>query len=297
MNCPATSYGVSNVMPDLRSLSLTPMLGHPVYVFMGTPAFAGMTARGKSQGIHWTQKKIIKMSAPPESSKNKSVLHDRCGNPIDPDVGYARGNLLSTSLDEFRRYQHALRLIQIRAAKHGRDSFYNFTGLQRHCNLGESGHTAQDEWLAPAFFQDELKRLTREHLGALPGADIAVFNRASSGIVATCLALCPGGSTVIAVTPGKPHPSIPRGGALANAFLMDAGTLKELEDGLKTGKASLVIITGVSSELDVIEADLLQGAVNMAKRKGVPSLLDDAYGARLRPIVYHQPKTPAACPG
>jgi L-seryl-tRNA(Ser) seleniumtransferase len=56
-------------------------------------------------------------------------------------------------------------------------------------------------------------------------------------------------------------------------------------------EVSLVVITGVSSELEVINEFVLMETIRLAKEYGVTTFLDDAYGARLRPIIYGQPKT------
>ena len=217
---------------------------------------------------------------------------DRFGHPIDPAVGYARGSILSSSLDESKRRQHATVLIQKRSKIKGMDSFYNFTGLHRDYPVPPDHIAYAEEWTGPAFFWDDLVKRARDHFGGGDEHDVAVFNRATAGIVATGLALSEPGSVVISVSPGsRPHPSIPRGVELANAKLVEASTLPALDAYFSSQKVSLIVITGVSSELEVIEEDLLLEAVRRGKSKGIPTFLDDAYGARLRPIIYGQRKS------
>ena len=67
--------------------------------------------------------------------------------------------------------------------------------------------------------------------------------------------------------------------------------LSEVEACISTDDVSLVVITGVSSELEVIAEDVLLEVIRLTKTKKVPVFLDDAYGTRLRPIIYDQPKT------
>ncbi len=217
---------------------------------------------------------------------------DRFGHVIDPSVGYARGDILSSPLDESRRHQHALHIIQSRAAAKGVNSFFNFTGLHRDYQIHPQQVPLAEEWVGPALFADELAKRTLEHLGGGPEHAVAVFNRATAGIVAACLALATPGSKVISIVPGtRSHPSLARGVALANAQLEEISTLHSMQEILDSFKVSLIVITGVSSELEVMDEFILMEAIRLARVYGIPSLLDDAYGARLRPLIYGQPKT------
>ena len=59
------------------------------------------------------------------------VNKDRFGNPIDPVVGYARGRILQSSLEEGLKRKQAYGLIKNRINKLGVKSLYNFTGLDK----------------------------------------------------------------------------------------------------------------------------------------------------------------------
>jgi len=214
------------------------------------------------------------------------------GERIDPSVGYARGPILASSLDEARRRAHALRLIRDRAAALGHDSFYNFTGLHRDFPVPPDKVAWGEEWVGPAFFWDELDQLARDHFGGEAGHEVAVFNRCSAGIIAACLALARPGSVVASVTPGaRSHPSIGRGARLAAAQLRQTTLPSDVELWLAAEDVSLIVITGVSSELEILDQDVLLAAVRLGRDAGVPVLLDDAYGTRLRPIVFGGLKT------
>jgi L-seryl-tRNA(Ser) seleniumtransferase len=227
-----------------------------------------------------------------QHQRSDSNLADRFGNPIDPSVGYARGKILSSSLDEAKRREHAMEIIRIRAAEQGKSSFYNLTGLHRDYPVPSNKISWAEEWIGSAFYWDELVEMAKEHFGGGVEHDVAVFNRCSAGIIATCLALAKPQSTVLSVVPGKrSHPSIGRGVRLANAQLEQANSIPAVEACISTDDVSLVVITGVSSELEVVAEDFLLEVIRLAKAKNVPVFLDDAYGARLRPIIYHQPKT------
>jgi len=54
---------------------------------------------------------------------------DRFGNPIDPEVGYARGRILASSEDEALRRERGMALIRARYKAFGREGLYDLTGL------------------------------------------------------------------------------------------------------------------------------------------------------------------------
>ena len=226
------------------------------------------------------------------SKAGQENMMDRSGHMIDPSVGYARGDILSSPLEESRRHQHALHIIQRRVTANGVNGFFNFTGLHRDYQINPQQISLAEEWVGPGLFADELAKRTLEHLGGGPEHAVAVFNRATAGIVAACLALATPGSKVISVVPGtRSHPSLARGVALASAELEEISTLRAMQEILNSFNVSLIVITGVSSELEVIDECILMEAIRLARAYGIASLLDDAYGARLRPIIYGQPKT------
>ena len=157
----------------------------------------------------------------------------RPGDRIDPSVGYARGPILTSSLDEARRRAYAVRLIRERAAALGHGGFYNFTGLHRDFPVPPDKVAWGEEWVGPAFFWDELDELAREHFGGDAGHEVAVFNRCSAGIISACLALARPGSIVVSVTPGtRSHPSIGRGARLAGAQLLQTTLPSDVEQWL-----------------------------------------------------------------
>ena len=217
---------------------------------------------------------------------------NRFGHVLDPVVGYARGPILSSSLAEANRRNQAMFLIRERAKALGHGAFYNFTGLHRDFGVPGEKVAWGEEWVGPAFFWDELVGLAREHFGGNADHEVAVFNRCSAGIVSTCLALAEPGSSVLSVVPeNRSHPSIGRGTRLAGAQLLQTSALPDVERYLAVPGVSLVVITAVSSELQILVQDLLLQVVALARSRGIPVLLDDAYGTRLRPIIFGGLKT------
>ena len=90
---------------------------------------------------------------------------DRFGNPFAEALPYARGAILTSTEDDFRKLQKASRIIQHHIGENGPEAIFNFTGLEHGLPL-----TAQDvlfahDEIAPALYTDRLRALTLEHLG------------------------------------------------------------------------------------------------------------------------------------
>jgi L-seryl-tRNA(Ser) seleniumtransferase len=125
----------------------------------------------------------------------------------------------------------------------------------------------------------------KEHLG---GEKIFAFNRTTSGILATILALVNEKDEVIHYLPELPsHPSIPRSTTLVGASYREFDNINEFEVKDNT---SLVIITGSTMDHDIIEKEEFLKIIEISKSKNIPVFVDDASGARLRTVLYNQPK-------
>lgn len=212
-------------------------------------------------------------------------------NAIDGTVGYARGAILGAPADEYRRGRHAAELIRTRTETCGAASIYNFTGHQ--CKFLITSNDLldyTDETVGPALFVSRLERLGIAHMGGQPDDGVAVFNRTSAGIIATEVALASAGEVIVSVAPGpRSHHSVKRGATLARADLLEVSSLDELGEALSNTRGSLAVITGVTSELAIMSRDTFVEAIHMARHAGRMVLVDDAYGARIRPVLYDQP--------
>lgn len=220
-------------------------------------------------------------------------VSDRFGNPIDPSVRYARGSILASSVDESRRLAHGRSLIRERIAHHGAESIFVLTGNQRDFPLlAEDLGIATEEWVGAALIAPRAARLVIGHLAAPPGSGVALFNRASAGIIAAISALVPGGSTLLSFAPpgSGAHASVRRGARLAGARIEEVDTISGLGERLASSP-SMVVVTPVCSELGVLPSDDLLTAVEMARGRGAITFLDDAYGARLRPVLLEGPRS------
>ena len=215
---------------------------------------------------------------------------DRFGNPIDSSVGYARGTILRGPVEEIRRRSRALAILRARIEEQGRAAVFNFTGHRREFPAGgrdlEEG--LAEEWSGAACLATPLLVQTRRHFAAPPGVEAALFNRAASGIVALVLAIGSRGRLVSVAPRGRTHTSVFRGAELAGAHLQHWDP-----DELPRGAfrhATLAVITRVTSELEVMSADAAHRLIGAARDAGCPTLLDDAYGARVGPELLGQPR-------
>lgn len=215
---------------------------------------------------------------------------DRFGNPVDPVVGYARGRILRHSLDETVRDARGNALLEARLRRHGADSVFVFTGAPCDFPLAASDLDAgARESVGPALFGAALRRAGADHLGGDAETGVAVLNRTSGGIVAAALALSPPGEPLVSLVPGhSSHPCVSRGARLAGSPLVEVSTLEALATALEGPGHGLVVLTGVTSELSMIPEPMLAEALRMIREAGRVSLVDDAYGARVRTVLAGQ---------
>ena len=193
--------------------------------------------------------------------------------------------LIKSPVDEVKKRENSFRIINNILKQNGRNALYDLTGLAGGFELSQGDLDLLETYAGPAIFEDELQRLGKEHLG---GEKIAAFNRTTSGILATILALVSCGDEVIHYLPEFPsHPSIPRSTALVGASYRELDNIREFEVRDNT---SLVIITGSTMDHDIIEEDEFLKIIDIAGSKNIPVFVDDASGARLRTVIYNQPK-------
>ena len=191
--------------------------------------------------------------------------------------------IVNNSLDEVKKRESAFRIIKKILEEKGRDSLFDVTGLSGGFIASKKELELLETYVGPAVFEEEIQIVGKEHLG---GEKVLPVNRTSAGILATVLALVGEGSHVahfLADYPG--HPSIPRSCALAGASYEEFVNINEFTIPDNT---SLVVITGSTMDLQVIDEDLFTQVISMAHEKDIPVLVDDASGARLRTAVFNQ---------
>ena len=123
---------------------------------------------------------------------------DRFGNPYAPNLPYARGRILATTEDDFRKLQRAWAIIRER----GPDAVFVFTGLEHSLPISSEELRFADDELAPALYFERLRSLALAHLGGSPDRhDVAVFNRMTGATLATHLTLVRPDDVVIGASP------------------------------------------------------------------------------------------------
>ena len=193
--------------------------------------------------------------------------------------------IINDSLDEVKKRENALSIIKSIVENNGRDFLFDLTGLSGGFIANSSELSLLETYVGPAIFEDALQEVGIEHMG---GEKILPVNRTSSGILATILTLVKEGSNVVHYLAKLPaHPSIPRSCKLVGANYSETDIFNEFSIPDNT---SLVVITGSTMDHKVIDEDEFQKVIGMAHEKGIPVMVDDASGARLRTVVFNQDK-------
>ena len=193
--------------------------------------------------------------------------------------------IVSNSLDEVKKRENALLIIKDLVENSGRSSLFDLTGLSGGFIASPSEISLLETYVGPAIFEQDLQQVGKEHMG---GEKVLPLNRTSSGILATILTLVSEKSNVVHYLAKLPaHPSIPRSCKLVGANYFETDVFDEFSIPENT---SLVIVTGSTMDHNVIDEDEFRKVIEMAHEKGIPVMVDDASGARLRTVVFNQPK-------
>lgn len=191
----------------------------------------------------------------------------------------------NSTVNELKRREAALKIINSKIQEGDRSHLYDLTGLSGRFPIKMEDIELLETYAGPAVFEEEIQIQGRRHLG---GEKILALNRTSSGILASILALVRPGEEVVHYLPQLPsHPSIPRATELIGANYIE---FDDLEQFAVADNTALVIITGSTMDHQVVSQEAFLRIVQVSKSHGVPVLVDDASGARLRTILYHQPR-------
>ena len=193
--------------------------------------------------------------------------------------------IITNSLDEVKKREKALSIIKDIVENKGREFLFDLTGLSGGFIASPSDLSLLETYVGPAIFEEALQEVGIEHMG---GEKVLPLNRTSSGILATILALVKKDTNVVHYLAQLPaHPSIPRSCKLVGANYFETDVFEEFSIPDNT---SLVVITGSTMDLKVIDEDEFRRVIEMAHEKGIPVMVDDASGARLRTVVFNQPR-------
>lgn len=191
---------------------------------------------------------------------------------------------MTITLDEVKRREKGLRIINDKVKNDGIDSLIDLTGLAGGFDVTPEDISLLETYAGPAVFEEQIQKLGTQHLG---GEKVLPLNRTTSGIVAMIIALVKPGTKIVHYLAKKPgHPSIPRTAELVGADYVE---YTNLDDFKIDDNTSLVVITGTTMDLEVISVEDFKEVIRQAKEKGITVFVDDASGARIRPAIYNQP--------
>lgn len=218
----------------------------------------------------------------------KSGPEDRFGNPVDPVLGFARGTILGSSIDEAKRLRRGQAVAAERVRRLGAETIGVFTGNQRDFPVMPEDLKAYcEEWVGPGLFAEDLRRVALAHLGGRADDEMAVFNRTSAGIIATVAALADGRPVVSVVPPGgRSHASVSRGCRIAGVPMIEARADADWPAAIRQNAPKLVVVTTVTSSLERLDDAVAREVAAQARAVGATVFLDEAYGARLRPVLH-----------
>ena len=193
--------------------------------------------------------------------------------------------IVNNSLDEIKKRDNALSIIRNMVENKGRSSLFDLTGLSGGFIASPSELSLLETYVGPAIFEDALQEVGVEHMG---GQKVIPLNRTSSGILATILTLVNKNSNVVHYLAELPaHPSIPRSCKLVGANYSETDNFNEFSIPENT---SLVVITGSTMDHKVIDENEFRKVIEMAHARNIPVMVDDASGARLRTVIFNQPR-------
>jgi L-seryl-tRNA(Ser) seleniumtransferase len=213
---------------------------------------------------------------------------DRFGNPHAPNLPYARGRILATTGDDFRKLQRAWALIRER----GPDAVFIFTGLEHSLPISSEELRFADDELAPALYFERLRSLALAHLGGSPDRhDVAVFNRTTGATLATHLTLVRPDDVVIGASASYSHPSVVRAATHVGARFIDTAGLAMFKEAIANeARVALVDLARLAVTYDLMPVEEIRAIVRIAHDKGALVYMDDAGGARVGPAGFGQPR-------
>lgn len=215
-----------------------------------------------------------------------SAARDRFGFPIDPSVGYARGQILDGPVADMKRLTRARQIAADYTARSDEAYFTNLTGNAGDFPLRSSDLELCNEWTAPGIFHRQLHEHAREHLGGADEDDFALIARTSSVLVAW-MSLFGSSRPVLSVVPsgGHSHHSLRMGAHMAGSQLTEVSAAEVDRDSLDRLDPQCAVITSVTSSLEELTSSEIVRVASLLRERGCVVLLDDAYGARVRPVL------------
>jgi len=216
---------------------------------------------------------------------------DRFGNPITGELPYARGRIIASTDDDYRKITEAHHVIRTRLS--AGEGVFNFSGLERAYPAGTDDIGNLDDETASAIYEEGFRKAALRHLGGSSLVhDAFLANRLTAATMATHLTMVNPGQTVLGVAPSYSHPTVIRAANLAGGRFAGTTGLREFAAALDAERnIGLVVVTRLAVTYDIIETDDLKAIVGLAQGRGLPIYVDDAGGARVGPAIFGQPKS------
>lgn len=208
---------------------------------------------------------------------------DAFGNPLDPIVRYARGQILKGTDEEVRRMLRARQIVGEIVRSKGQDKVFDLSGMNRG-----SGLTVDDiphlTTHVPffAYCEGKTEPLALEHMGADPARHGAlILNRVSAANFIALTTLLRKDDQVIAFAPsgGATHPSAVRPIAMAGAVIRECHTLADLCRTWEAGPPRLLLVTPISASKRHIPLPDFQQALALPRAAHTLVYVDDAHMA------------------
>src|SRR5262245_47412412 len=217
---------------------------------------------------------------------------DRFGNEHAPGLPFARGRIVTSTEDDFRKLRQAWRVIESRVQKDGPDAIFNFSGLEHGLPLQAEELPVANDFVAPALYFERFRSAALDHLGGTADRhDAALFSRLTGATYATHLTMVEPGEVVLGISPSHSHPSVVRAVAHAGAKLIDTRSLAEFRDALeRESHVGLVVLTRLAVTYELMPVDDMRAVIRLAHARSIPVYVDDAGGARVGPALFDQPR-------
>jgi hypothetical protein len=108
-----------------------------------------------------TESPLEAQTAAPEQQRR----HDRFGNEFARDLPYARGQILSSTEDDFSKLEVVSAHLRRRLEALGPDAVYNFSGLEHGLPLEADELRIAHDFLAPGVAFQRFRTAALDHLG------------------------------------------------------------------------------------------------------------------------------------
>jgi L-seryl-tRNA(Ser) seleniumtransferase len=223
---------------------------------------------------------------------------DRFGNRLDPNLRYARGQILADDLAEMKRQQYAYTLVRERYSRDGDAGLFNLTGLIRAFHFEPGDSAAMQSYVHfLARSQRELEKAAIPLLGGSPDAhDGFLCTRVTAGMLAIMLTILKPGDKVLSLVPAdRSHPSILSAVKIGQAHFTEVTSLDEFTSLVSTESPHVAVISAISPSKHHLPLASTQAAIAAARKAGCLIVLDDAHMAA-RLAIYDEPPALALGP-